>query len=120
MRIRELQRIAEEIDRGVRYYLLEARQKVCGCVAVEHAKPDVAYLERLAVLPEHRSKGLGQALVRHVLAEARTLGARRIEIGIIAADTQLQGWYEQFGFERTGTKEFDHLPFVVGFLAKKL
>jgi N-acetylglutamate synthase-like GNAT family acetyltransferase len=113
-------RVREEMQRGVRYYLLEVAAEARGCVALEHARREVVYLERLGVLPEHGAKGYGKALVHHVLAQATSLGARRVEIGIIAADTHLKNWYGQFGFEETGTKTFDHLPFVVGFLARKL
>ena len=47
-------------------------------------------------------------------------GVTRVEIGIISEDTQLKDWYRQFGFVQTGTKAFDHLPFVVAFMAKEL
>jgi ribosomal protein S18 acetylase RimI-like enzyme len=113
-------RLEEDIDRGVQYYLLEDAAEVRGCVALERAKPDICYLERLAILPEHRSKGFGTALVRHAFTEAAVLGVKRIEIGIIAEDTKLTEWYRRFGFELTGTKTFDHLPFVVAFMAKEL
>jgi GNAT superfamily N-acetyltransferase len=115
-----IDRVKDDIDRGVLYYLLEEDADVRGCVALEKARPDVCYLERLAVLPEHRSKGFGTALVRHAVAEAETLGAKRIEIGIIADDTQLTQWYRRLGFVLNGTKTFDHLPFVVAFMAKEL
>jgi len=114
------QRVEEDIEKGMRYYFLEEEEQVCGCVALEDARPGVVYLGRLAVLPEYRSKGHGKALVQYVFARARVLGADRVEIGIIAEDVQLRSWYERFGFERTGTRVFDHLPFLVGFLAKEL
>jgi ribosomal protein S18 acetylase RimI-like enzyme len=114
------QRVAADLDRGATYSFLEEDGHVCGCVAVEHAKPGVVYLERLAVLPEHRSKGYGRALVRYALAEAKAGGAERVEIGIFAEDTQIKDWYRQFGFEQTGTKKFEHLPFVVAFMAVEL
>jgi ribosomal protein S18 acetylase RimI-like enzyme len=115
-----MDRLRADLDRGVQYYLLEDNTEACGCVALENAKPGVCYLERLAVLPEHRSKGFGTALVRHAFAEAMAMGIRRIEIGIIAEDTRLKQWYRRFGFELTGTKTFDHLPFLVAFMATDL
>ena len=114
------QRFVEDVDRGMQYYLLEDGGQICGCVALEPAKPKTVYLGRLAVLPEHRSKGLGQALVRYLFTEAKQMGIRRVEIGIIEEDAQLKDWYRQFGFTPTGVKTFDHLPFVVGFMAKEL
>lgn len=114
------QRFATDLDRGMQYYLLEDDGQPCGCVALEPATPDMVYLGRLAVLPEHRGKGLGRTLVHHIFAEAKRIGARRVEIGIIEADTRLKDWYRRFGFTPTGTKTFDHLPFVVGFMANEL
>ena len=113
-------RVREDLERGLRYYFLEEGAEVCGCVALEKARPEVCYLERLAVLPERRSQGFGTALVHHALTEAAKIGAARVEIGIISEDTRLKDWYGRFGFVQTGTKTFDHLPFVVAFMAKEL
>ena len=113
-------RVKDDLERGHRYYLLEDGAEVCGCVALEQARPDMCYLGRLAVPGEHRSRGFGQALVHHALAEAAKIGATRVEIGIISEDTRLKEWYGRFGFVQTGTKTFDHLPFVVAFMAKEL
>ncbi len=114
------ERVKADLDRGVQYYFLEEDDQVCGCVALEKARPDVGYLERLAVLPEHRSKGFGSTLVRHVLAQARSMGLERVGIAIIAEDEPLSEWYRRFGFVPTGTRKFDHLPFVVAFMEKEL
>ena len=64
-----------------------------GCVAIEKAAVDLCYLERLAVLPEARRKGLGRALVDRFLLQARDIGAKQISIGIIADDVELKSWY---------------------------
>ena len=114
------ERLREDLDQGMWFYVLEDDSHICGCVALEPARPGVCYLGRLAVLPQHRSRGLGRTLVRHALAEAGRIGAERVEIGMISADIQLKDWYRQFGFEQTGTKEFPHLPFVVAFMARQL
>ena len=113
-------RVEADLERGVQYYILEDDREVRGCAALEQAKPEVGYLERLAVLPEHRSKGYGSVLVRHVFAQAQAIGLRRIGIGIVSEDTGLKAWYRRFGFVETGTKAFDHLPFIVGFMEKEL
>lgn len=113
-------RVKADLDRGVQYYFLEEDSEVCGCVALEKVRPEIGYLERLAVLPEHRSKGFGSALVRHVLAQARSMGLERVGIAIIAEDQPLSEWYRRFGFVRKDTRRFDHLPFVVAFMEKEL
>lgn len=113
------QRILADIERDLKYFILEREGKPYGCVAIEKASPDVCYLERLAVLPRHRRKGYGKALVEHMFDEAAGLGSQRVEIGIIAEDTKLRNWYGKFGFVLKGTKKFDHLPFVVAFMSAK-
>ena len=60
------ERVEGDFKKGLKYYILEKNNKVCGCVALEKAGPDLCYLGRLAVLPEHRNKGFGQALVNHL------------------------------------------------------
>lgn len=114
------QRVRADIDRGLRYYILEHDGEPSGCVALEKAGPDVCYLERLAVLPEHRGRGCGKILVGHIFDKAAESGSQRVEIGIIAADTTLRNWYGKFGFVLKGTKTFDHLPFVVAFMSAEI
>ncbi|UCG59296.1 MAG: GNAT family N-acetyltransferase [Phycisphaerales bacterium] len=114
------QRIKDDLERGVRYYILEEERKICGCIALERAKPDVCYLMRLAVLPGHRGKGHGKMLVHHIFEKARDVGAQRVEIAMISKDRKLKNWYKKLGFLQKGTKRFDHLPFTVAFMYREL
>jgi ribosomal protein S18 acetylase RimI-like enzyme len=85
-------------------------------VALERAKPEVCYLERLAVLPDQRTRGFGKALVSHVLSEAGKLGCHEVRIGVIADQAELKDWYRGLGFVETENREFSHLPFLVTFM----
>ena len=114
------QRIEDEFAKGLRYFILENDGRMCGCVALEKASDEIFYLERLAVLPEHRGKGLGTALVNHVFGQVKETGAVRVEIGIISKDMELKSWYKRFGFIPKGTRKYHHLPFVVEFMYKEL
>jgi N-acetylglutamate synthase-like GNAT family acetyltransferase len=114
------ERIEGDFDRGLRFYILEKDGRPCGCVAIEKASPDVCYLQRLAVLPEHRKKGYGKALVNHIFDQAGKNGAQKVEIGIISEDTKLKNWYMKFGFVQKATKKFDHLPFIVAFMSAQI
>lgn len=111
--------IRTAMEKGVQYFILEENYTPCGCVALEHAKPGVCYLERLAVLPAYRHRGFGKMLVEHVVCEAARQGISRVEIGIIAEQNDLREWYERLGFVGTGEKTFAHLPFRVAFMAKE-
>jgi N-acetylglutamate synthase-like GNAT family acetyltransferase len=112
--------IQEALKKGVRYYVLEAEGQQCGCVALEHANPEVCYLERLAVLPDHRRCGYGRALMAHAVGEARALGVQRVDIGIIAEHTELKDWYRHIGFEEVRRATFNHLPFEVLFMSIRM
>jgi N-acetylglutamate synthase-like GNAT family acetyltransferase len=114
------ERVEEDFKKGLKYYILKENGRACGCVALEKAGPDVCYLGRLAVLPEHRNKSFGQALVNHAFEQARKMGIRRVEIGLISKHRKLKKWYKKFGFVRNRTKKFDHLPFIVAFMYKEL
>lgn len=112
--------IQADMNRGVTYFVMEDRNQITGCVACEMAGPDICYLERLAVLPEHRQKGLGRALVNHVLSKAKELGASCVSIGIIAEHTELKEWYRKIGFIEKESRKFLNLPFNVTFMSYKL
>ena len=114
------ERIENDFERDLEYYILEKDGQPCGCVAIEKATPDVCYLERLAVLPQHRRKGCGEKLVKYIFEQAGKNGAKKLEIGIIAKDKKLTNWYSKFGFVLKGTKKFEHLPFIVAFMSAEI
>ncbi len=109
--------IRKGMERGVIYFAVEDRNQVAGCVALERANTDVAYLERLAVLPHHRRRGFGKALIEHALSEARRLGVNSVSIGIIAEHTELKDWYRKLGFVEGESKESPDLPFGVTYMS---
>jgi N-acetylglutamate synthase-like GNAT family acetyltransferase len=112
--------IQKDMERGVIYFVIENENLVAGCVALELANSDVCYLERLAVLPDQRLRGFGNALITHVLSQAKSLGAKRVNIGIIAEQNELKKWYKEIGFVEQESKEFPCLPFNVTFMSYKI
>ena len=109
--------IRKDMECGVTYLAIENMNHIVGCIALERANTEVCYLERLAVLPNHRGRGFGKALVDHVLSEAKRLGVNYVSIGIIAEHTELKDWYKRLGFVEGESKGFPHLPFGVTFMA---
>ncbi len=109
--------VASALEQGVSYFLLASEGIFRGCVALEQANSETCYLERLAVLPPWRHRGHGRALIAHALAEARTLGVQRVEIGIIAEHLELRDWYRKIGFVDQRTTRSPHLPFQVLFMS---
>lgn len=108
--------VESALAKGIRYFILEVEGVPAGCVALERANSDVCYLERLAVLPQYRQRSRGQSLVNHAIQEAKRMGARRVEIAIIAEHTELKDWYGRRGFAVRETRRFTHLPFAVTFM----
>ena len=59
-----------------------------------------ARLARMAVLKEHRGRGVGRALLQALIGLARELGLTRI---YLSAQTSAVGFYEKEGFQVMGT-----------------
>lgn len=105
--------IRKDMERGVNYFAIENRDCIIGCVALKRTNAGVCHLERLAVLPDHRRRGLGKALVEYVLSKAKGLGVNCVSIGIIAEHTELKDWYKRLAFVEGASKESPDLPFGV-------
>ena len=57
-----------------------------------------ALFEDLVVAPEHRKRGIGEALLRHVVAEARKEGVLRITLLTDMQNERAQAMYRRVGF----------------------
>ena len=113
--------LTKAIEKGSRFYCAMSDGKLLGCVALESSgDPNIIYLERLAVSPEYRHLGIGSQLVDKAEKAATTLGAQCISIGIIDENTVLKNWYSRLSFYQTALKHFDHLPFTVCFMEKRI
>ncbi|HEV3010101.1 MAG TPA: GNAT family N-acetyltransferase [Burkholderiales bacterium] len=57
-----------------------------------------ALFEDLVVAPEHRKRGIGEALLKHVVAEARAEGVLRITLLTDMQNERAQAMYRRAGF----------------------
>ncbi|CAG1009986.1 Acetyltransferase [Burkholderiales bacterium] len=88
------------IDSECRHALaIDAEGKAIGCGRL---LPD-GHIGRMAVLPAWRGHGVGQALLRFLMALGRELGHREL---LLNAQTHALGFYAREGFEPFG-EEFD-------------
>ncbi len=62
------------------------------------SKAGDVYLEELYVVPEHRGKGIGRALLNAAIEAAREAGADHFELTTGETDTEARGLYESRGF----------------------
>ena len=60
----------------------------------------VAQLETLAVLPEHRGRGIGTALVERFYEELRRIGVGHFVVGVIASNADAVRFYERLGLTK--------------------
>ena len=117
-----LEKLKRSKNERVRYYTLIKREKPVGFMAIEQSQEDITtyYIERLAVLPEYRHKGLGKELMAYAESMIYKHGGRKLSVALIDQNRKLKDWYKNQGFEESGFKEFTHLPFRVCFMAKEL
>lgn len=83
-------------------------------VAVEHGATiaycsfwrifDEIHLNNFAVHPSWRQRGIGRALLAHVLADAERLGAPKATLEVRASNTAAIALYEAGGFRRAGLR----------------
>jgi len=65
---------------------------------------DEIHINNVAVRPQFRGHGIGTALLRHVLAEAKQLGARRATLEVRASNEAARRLYERIGFYVAATR----------------
>jgi [ribosomal protein S18]-alanine N-acetyltransferase len=65
---------------------------------------DEIHINNVAIRPEFRGRGIGTALLHHVLAEARNLGARRATLEVRASNEGARRLYDRLGFYVAGTR----------------
>ncbi len=65
---------------------------------------DEIHINNVAIRPHLRGRGLGTALLNHVFAEARQLGARRATLEVRASNLEAQRLYARLGFSVAGVR----------------
>jgi len=65
---------------------------------------DEMHINNLALRPQFRAQGIGTALLRHALTEAKGLGARRATLEVRASNDAARRLYGRLGFYVAGTR----------------
>ncbi|MBN8232207.1 GNAT family N-acetyltransferase [Corallococcus macrosporus] len=78
-------------------FVAELDGSLFGCVFF-HPKSDHLYLDRLAVLPSHRGRGVSLRLMQAVESRARELGQTRVRLSVRLALTSHHAWYARQGY----------------------
>jgi ribosomal-protein-alanine N-acetyltransferase len=92
-------------DRSVCHiYLLRTQEcPVAGFCAFWWVTDEI-HINNVAVRPQFRGLGFGTALMRHVLDEARRLGARRATLEVRASNAPARRLYARLGFHVAATR----------------
>lgn len=73
-----------------------------GCVALRSFESGTCEMKRLFVKPECRSKGVGKALAKRIIAEAKKNGYRKMLLGTGDFMVEAQKLYSSLGFKTIG------------------
>ena len=57
------------------------------------------WLYAVAVLPGHRRRGIGAALVRHAVTALSAAGCAKVNLQVRSTNLAVRGFYESLGFE---------------------
>ena len=111
-----------QLNKGIELYAMAVNNKLIGCIAIEKSSKETGtfYIEKVSIIPEFRNQGYGVKLMDFATSKIKELGGKNISIALIDSNTKLKNWYCSQGFNETGTKDFEHLPFRVCFMNKQL
>lgn len=84
-----------------RLFLVEDDGRISGAVFATQ-KGDAVYLDRLAVDPDVRCRGIARRLIEAVEAYAREVGVTRITLGVRLALQHNIDYFQRWGFVETG------------------
>ena len=95
----------EEEQRGMTIYLAEKDQQIVGKAHVQLAS-GTGGIYGLGVLPEHRGKGYGRAVLLMAVQKLLEAKASRIMLQVAADNSNALHLYKSCGFEETSTMDY--------------
>src|SRR5207302_1944231 len=92
---------ANYIARGGLFELIETDDgKLMGTAGLFPKTEGICELRKMYLLPQTRGQGLGKQMMERMLAAARALGFRRIELETASPLVEAIGLYTRYGFRR--------------------
>lgn len=86
---------------GIMFWSVWDGDALVGCAAIKRLNAGHAELKSMRTEPARKRSGIASRLLRHILAEARSMGFARLslETGSAAFFLPARNLYEKFGFE---------------------
>ena len=75
-------------------------KQAAGCVALRKIDEQTCEMKRMFVYPEFHGKGIGYALAKEIISEAKTIGYSSMKLDTSFRQTEAQKLYLQFGFKK--------------------
>lgn len=132
--------IAQELDAPARSYYLDIDDADDAADAAPHIRGYAGYwydgydaqIMTIGVARDHQREGIGRALLKRMIADAKAAGAERMLLEVRVDNTAALALYQDVGFERMGlrkryyqpegvdayTMSLELRPRVVGFAAR--
>ena len=119
----------ERIEAGQCFVAL-ADNRLVGTIVVEptiqdplcpyFGKPGAASVHQLAVAPSHQRRGLGNRLLNHAEAWARTQGYKELALDTAEPAHHLIAMYSKLGYKQVGSAQWNGKRYRSVIMAKKL
>jgi ribosomal protein S18 acetylase RimI-like enzyme len=110
------ERLGSKIKDGYYPFGYFTNGKLVGFASLTDTGNGVYEMNDVSILQEYRHLGYGKAILDFCKEQVNERCGSKITIGIVEENTVLKDWYTANGFIHTGTKQFEHLPFTVGFM----
>ncbi len=102
-----------------RIFVAECNGRVCGYLVLWLFPPE-AYIANVAVDPESQGKGVGSALLEHVVAYCQDEQISCITLEVRRSNLRAQALYKRFGFEVVGIRRGMYHDGEDGLIMEKL
>lgn len=100
------------------FHIVELDGQIHGSVGVRPFAPDIAELKRLYLGRNLRGQGLGEALCRLAVEDARQLGYRLLRLDTASESVEALGLFRKLGFREI--EKYDDNPYVGLYFEKTL
>lgn len=101
--------IRRETEAGIAFFFVELAGENIGYLSYD-LRPNsygVIVLQKIYLLPEYWSKGIGNQLIAHVFKQASTAGATAVELNVNKANSRALKAYGRAGFVVKESVRFD-------------
>jgi ribosomal protein S18 acetylase RimI-like enzyme len=112
--------IVGQLQEGFKIFGAKSDNVIAGCAGYKAIDGTTGVIERLAVLPEYRHRGIGKHLLEFIEITIRGNKGTIAELSIVDNNLVLKNWYKRLGYQEWSIEEHPQLPFKVCVLQKWL